>query len=138
MSAVKACWYVSVSTDVLQSPLQWSDGPIIGERDPQEVLVSLRALDLLRETFIEDDLQQEGEKESDRERVPIVSPTRTTVWSSNNPIQVVKFSYFYFTEITLIMYVTSIKNNYKSTLFSLQTTCTQCMYADKNFERFSV
>ena len=80
-----------MSTDVLQSPLQWSDGPIIGERDPQEVLVSLRALDLLRETFIEDDLQQEGEKESDRERVPIISPTRTTVWSSNNSIQVVYF-----------------------------------------------
>ena len=99
-----------MSTDVLQSPLQWSGGPIVDERDLQEVLVNPRALDLLRETSIEngqDELQQnkqqqqqqqeeeeEEEEERDRERAPIVSPTRTTVWSSNNPIQVVKFSYF--------------------------------------------
>ena len=29
--------------------------------------------------------QQQEEEERDRERAPIVSPTRTTVWSSNNP-----------------------------------------------------
>ena len=95
MSAVEACWYVTVSTDVLQSPLQWSGGPIVDERDLQEVLVNPRALDLLRETSIEngqDELQQQQqEKEEvvvDREHLLYVSPTRTTVWSSNNPIQV--------------------------------------------------
>ena len=89
MSAVEACWYVSVSTDVLQSPLQWSGGPIVDERDLQEVLVNPRALDLLRETSIEngqDELQQqqqpiisqqqqqeEEEEERDREREHLLS-----------------------------------------------------------------
>ena len=88
MSAVEACWYVSMSTDVLQ-----------------EVLVNPRALDLLRETSIEngqDELQQQQQQQQqqrqqeeeeeeevvDREHLLYIFPTRTTVWSSNNPIQV--------------------------------------------------
>ena len=68
MSAVEACWYVSVSTDVLQSPLQWSGGPIVDERDLQEVLVNPRALDLLRETSIEN-----GQDELQQQQQPIIS-----------------------------------------------------------------
>ena len=73
-----------MSTDVLhESPLQWSDGPIVDERELQEVLVNPRALDLLRETSFEngqDELQQqqqqeeeEEEEERDREREHLLS-----------------------------------------------------------------
>ena len=66
--------------------------------------MNLRALDLLRETSIEngqDELQQQQQQQQqqrqqeeeeeevvDREHLLYIFPTRTTVWSSNNPIQV--------------------------------------------------
>ena len=109
----------------------------------QEVLVNPRALDLLRETWTRWAVAAAAGGgggrgrggEGQRESAPIVSPTKTTVWSSNNPVQVVKFSYFSVIDRDHSNHVHV--RLLKSTLFSPQTTCTQCMYADKNYGRFS-
>ena len=72
-----------VLTDALQHPLEWSDGPPVDVAP--EVLANPGAVGLDRDLSSENDQQQED---------AVTSPTRTTLWSSNNPIQVVKFDYF--------------------------------------------
>ena len=86
-------------TDALQHPLNWTVGSTTDS--PQEVTTNPADLQQLHSEASSNaeqhQQQQQQEEEGEKEEMTATaaaSLSRTTLWSDNNPVQVVKFNYF--------------------------------------------